>query len=133
MDKLIFTIDDQVYLNFMMGHFKKMTGYQVEVYHGGDEAVKELENKSPFMIILDHHLLDPNKDGIYFLPKIRKIKPAIPVVYITSNNTELVKLEALKAGAKSVIVKSDSFLVQLRTAMDEINSPKKGLLAKLFK
>ena len=133
MDKLVFIIDDdQVYLNFMKGHFNQMKEYQLEVFSGGDEAVEELKKKTPKFIIVDHHLSDPAKDGIYFLKIIRKVKPSIPLIYITSNATDAVKKDALKAGARSVIVKSESFLVQLRTTIDEINSPKKGFLSKLF-
>jgi hypothetical protein len=62
------------------------------------------------------------------------MKPSVPSLYITSDSSTSVKKEALKYGAKSLIVKSDAFLVQLRTAIDEINSPKKkGLLSKIFK
>ena len=134
MDKLVFIIDDdQVYLNFMKGHFRQMGGYQVEVYAKGDLALKELETRIPFMIILDHNLADVEKDGIYFLKKIRKMNSNVPILYITSDSTEEVRGLASKYGARSLIVKSESFLVQLRTAIDEISAPKKGLFAKIFK
>jgi DNA-binding NtrC family response regulator len=134
-DKLVFIIDDdKVYLNFMKSHFKKMNGYHVEAYPGGDEALVELENKNPFLIILDHNLHDPSKNGIYFLKKIKKIKPKVPTLYITSDSSPAVQNDAMKGGAKCLIVKSESFLVQLRTAIDEINTPtKKGFLDRIFK
>ena len=134
MDKLVFIIDDdQVYLNFMKAHFRQMKGYHVEAYPEGDEALKELSKKDPFMIILDHNLNNLEKDGIYFLKKIKKLKPKVPSIYITGDNSPEVKKESLKHGAKAHIVKSESFLVQLRTAIDEITAPKKGILSKLFK
>jgi CheY-like chemotaxis protein len=133
MENLVFIIDDdQVYLDFMKSHFAQMKQYQLEVYRGGEEALAALEIKTPSLIILDHHLVDPTKDGIYFLKKIRKVKPSTPVIYITSNNTDAVKRDAIAGGARSVIVKSESFLVQLRTAIDGINSEKQGFLAKLL-
>lgn len=133
MDKLVFIIDDdQVYLNFMKGHFNQMKEYRLEVYSGGDEAVEELKSKTPNFIIVDHHLSDPNKDGVYFLKLIKKVKPSVPLIYITANATEMVKNEALKAGARNVIVKSESFLVQLRTTIDEINSQKQSIFSKFF-
>jgi DNA-binding response OmpR family regulator len=135
MEKLVFIIDDdQVYLDFMKSHFRQMKGYCVEAYPGGDAALKALESKDPFLIILDHHLSDPTKDGIYFLKKIRSMKPDVPSIYITSNASQSVKSKAIKNGAKSLIVKSESFLVQLRTAMDEIGIVKKrGILSKIFR
>ncbi len=135
MNRLVFIIDDDpVYLEFMKGHFNKMGDYQVDVFPLGDDALTQLEKRNPYMIILDHQLLDAVKDGIYYLRKIKKIKPTVPIVYITVNKTEAVKHLALKNGAKCVIIKSESFLVQLRTAIDEIdNPPKKGIFSRLFK
>lgn len=133
MDKLVFIIDDdQVYLNFMKGHFRQMSGYHVETYPEAEEALKQLTGKNPYLIILDHNLNSDEKDGIYFLKKIKKIKSSVPTLYITANDSPTVKKDALKAGAETVIVKSNAFLVQLRTAIDELNAPKKGLLSKIF-
>ena len=135
MEKLVFIIDDdEVYLNFMKGHFRQMSGYVVETYPNADAALTQLTSKDPYLIILDHNLNHGEKDGIYYLKKIKKSKPAIPVVYITSNTGSDINKNAMKAGAETVIIKSDVFLIQLRTALDEINTPKKkGLFSKLFK
>jgi CheY-like chemotaxis protein len=135
MEKLVFIIDDdQVYLNFMKSHFRQMQGYVVETYPEGEDALQQLQSKNPSLIILDHNLSNAEKDGIYYLKKIKKLKPSVPTVYITASNEASLKQQAIKAGAASFITKSDAFLVQLRTALDEINSPKKkGLLGRLFK
>lgn len=133
MEKLVFIIDDdQVYLNFMKSHFSKMEGYRVEVYANGDDALVQLEKKNPFMLILDHNLNDPERNGLFYLKKIKKAKSSLPVLYITSDNSSSLKKEVLSSGASTLIVKGDAFLVQLRTAIDEINAPKKGFLSKIF-
>lgn len=133
MDKLVFIVDDdQVYLQFMQSHFNQMGGYAVEVYRNGKLALQELESKNPFMLILDHHLNDPNGDGLHYLSLIKKQQPSLPVIYITSDDTDDLKKEVLKAGARALIVKSDSFLVQLRTAIDTLTTKKKGFFEKLF-
>lgn len=135
MEKLVFIIDDdEVYLNFMKSHFKQMGGYTVETYPEGEDALKQLAKKSPSLVILDHNLNYGEKDGIYFLKKIKKAKSSVPIIYITANSASEVKRDALKAGAETLIIKGDAFLVQLRTAIDEINNPKKkGFFGKLFK
>jgi DNA-binding response OmpR family regulator len=133
MEKLVFIIDDdQVYLNFMKSHFHKMEGYQVEGYANGDEAMVQLERREPFILIQDHNLVDPDKNGLYYLKKIKKLKPRLPVIYITSDNSTSLKKEVLGNGASALIVKGDAFLVQLRTTIDEISAPKKGFFSKLF-
>ena len=135
MDKLVYIIDDdRVYLKFMQTHFTQMEGYFVEVFSDGDDAIRKLESNVPFMIILDHNMSDPAKDGLYYLSRIKKLRPSIPILLITSDSTESLKKKAISLGAKSLIVKSESFLVQLRTAIDEIQATKKkGFFAKLFK
>lgn len=134
MSKLVFIVDDDpIYLQFMQSHFRQMEGYEVEVYSKGKAALEQLATKSPFMIILDHHLNDPAGEGIHYLKLFKKQNALIPVLYITSDDSEALKKEVIAAGAKTLIVKSESFLVQLRTAIDEINTTKsKGFFSKLF-
>lgn len=125
--------DDQVYLRFMKSHFEKMGGYKVSVYSDPDLAVNDLTGNSPYLVIMDHNLSHPTYVGLDFVKKIKKLV-ASPIFYITSDNTSKVQQEALKAGARSVIIKSESFLVKLRTAIDEYEeSKKKGFLSKIFR
>ena len=134
MNKLVFIIDDDpVYLQFMQSHFRQMDGFDVEVYSSGSAALEQLEDKNPFMIILDHNLNDPSGDGLHYLHQIKKRKGSVPILYITSDGTESLRKNVLKKGAKALIVKSDSFLVQLRTAIDEIMASKqKGFFSRMF-
>ena len=135
MDKLVLILDDDlVYLNFMRSHFRQMGGYVVEAFSDGDELIKAMGTKNPFMAILDHNLSDPTKNGVHYLKQIKKLRPTLPVIYITSEASDSLKREVLKLGVTVRIIKSESFLVHLRTAIDEIITPKKpGLLARLFK
>jgi DNA-binding response OmpR family regulator len=135
MEKLVFIVDDDaVYLNFMKHHFQQMNGYKVELFKDGKQALAELPQKKPDLIILDHHLGNDERNGIYYLKQIKKLRSSPPTMLITANTTHEVKKQALKAGAETVIVKSDAFLVQLRTAIDEINTNKqKNILSRLFK
>ena len=134
MSRLVFIVDDdKVYLKFMQNHFSQMEGYEVEVYPSPKEALIQLETKKPFMMILDRNLNDAEGDGIHYLKIIKKKKSSLPVLMITSDDTDDVRREAVRAGAKSVIIKSESFLVQLRTAIDEIIvSSNKGFFSKIF-
>jgi len=134
MEKLVFIIDDDpVYLKFMKEHFKQLGGFKTEIFIQGDEAIKKLSEQKPYMIILDNHLEEPNKSGIHYLKIISKVKPRIPVVYITGDTDPDLKKTVMKMGVESYIIKDSAFLVYLRTALDDIaNPPKKGLLKKIF-
>lgn len=134
MDKLVYIIDDDpVYLKFMKEHFKQLGGFHTEIFLFGDDAIKKINEQKPYLIILDNHLEVPNKSGIYYLKLISKVKPRIPVIYITADTDPELRKTAEKMGVNSYILKDNAFLIYLRTALDEIaNPPKKGFLDKIF-
>jgi DNA-binding NarL/FixJ family response regulator len=125
--------DDPVYLKFMKEHFKQLGGFQTEVFLNGDEGIKKIGEQKPYLVILDNHLEEPNKSGIYYLKLISKVRPRIPVIYITADTDPQLRKTVEKLGVSSYILKDSAFLVYLRTALDDIaNPPKKGLLKKIF-
>lgn len=125
--------DDPVYLKFMKEHFKQLGGFQTEIFLNGDEGIKKINAQIPYLVILDNHLAEPNKSGIFYLKLISKVRPRIPVIYITADTDPDLKKKVTKMGVSSYILKDSAFLVYLRTALDEIaNPPKKGLLKKIF-
>lgn len=112
-----------------------MGGYITEVFEHGDDGLKMIQEKKPYLVILDNHLKEPNKSGVYYLQHIVKIKPVIPVIYITADTDPDLKNQVEKIGVSSYIIKNQSFLVYLRVALDEIQSKsvKKGFFSKFFK
>ena len=134
MDKFVFIIDDDpVYLKFMKEHFKQLGGFHTEIFIHGDEAIQKINEQKPYLVILDNHLTEPNKSGIYYLKIISKVRPRIPVIYITADTDPQLRRTVEKMGVESYILKDNAFLVYLRTALDEIANPKKkGLLKKIF-
>jgi DNA-binding NtrC family response regulator len=135
MEKLVYIIDDDpVYLRFMKEHFKLLGGYHTEIFLFGDDALKKIKEQPPYMVILDNHLQEPNKSGVFYLQQISKVRPRIPVVYITADTDPELRKKVEKMGVASYIIKDQAFLVYLRTALDNLaNPPKEGFLKKLFK
>lgn len=135
MDKHIFVIDDdRAFLSIMKEHLRQTGEFFVEGHFNPDVALKQLEMKDPFLIILDHNLNDSSRNGLYYLKEIRKLKSDVPILYMTAENSKSLEKEAIKAGASGFIVKNPTSLIHLRKAIDDITSPKKkqGLLGKLF-
>lgn len=134
MDKLVYIIDDDpVYLKFMKEHFKLLGGFQTEIFLFGDDALSKIREQPPYLVILDNHLQEPNKSGVFYLQSISKIKPKTPVIYITADTDPELRKKVEKMGVASYIIKDQAFLVYLRAALDELASPKKkGFLKKIF-
>jgi len=135
MKRLVFIIDDDpVYLNFMQGHFKQMPDFETQVFQSGADGIAALETTRPYLIILDHLFTNaPGKTGLDYLKEIRKKQSGVPVIYITGLNDEALKAKTKKLKVADHILKNDAFLIHLRTAMDKLNQPSKGILSKLFK
>jgi DNA-binding NarL/FixJ family response regulator len=138
MEKTVLIIDDDpVYLKFMQGHFSQLQGFKTEVCATGDIGLAKLTSIQPYLVILDHHLNDPHRDGIFYLKEIRKRNPKVPVVYITIDTSAELKTKVSKLNVQGFIYKNEAFLVYLRTALDEIEAgltkkEGKGFLMKLF-
>ncbi|TXH30998.1 MAG: response regulator [Cyclobacteriaceae bacterium] len=135
MKKLVFIIDDDpVYLNFMKGHFKQMSTFETRVFQSGPEGIAALEEVKPYLIILDHLFTNaPDKTGLDYLKEIRKKHSGVPVIYITALNDESLRAKTKKLKVADHILKNDAFLIHLRTAMDKLDAPPKGILSKIFK
>lgn len=141
-DKLVYIIDDdRVYLKFMTEHFKRLGGFITEIFLNGDEAIIKLNKHKPAfdagrpdIIILDNHLEEPNKSGMHYLKLISKIKPRIPVIYITADTDIELRKTVEKMGVESFILKDSSFLVYLRTALDDLTGEgkKKSIINTIF-
>ena len=135
MEKLIFIIDDdQIYLRLMKSHLRELSEFTVETYSDGHEAIKKLEWKYPYLIILDHNLANNSEDGLFFLRAIKKLKPDVPIFYMTGDRSLTLQKEAVNSGAQKFIYKDPTSLKLLSEAMDELSKPKKvSFYSKLLK
>lgn len=111
-----------------------MGGFITEIFLNGDEAINMLNKRRPDIIILDNHLEEPNKSGMHYLKLLSKVKPRIPVIYITADTDIELRKTVEKMGVESFILKDSSFLVYLRTALNHLTSfgKKKSIIKKIF-
>jgi two-component system chemotaxis response regulator CheY len=81
----------------------------VEARDGLDAITKSVETR-PQVIVID--LAMPSKDGLAAAREISSLLPAIPILMCTMHMSPFVETEAMKAGVRKVLSKSDSsFLV----------------------
>ena len=86
-------------------------GFKVQTYIDGESALIGLSRTPPDLAIVDIKM--PRLDGIGLLKKLRK-KSNIPVIFLTSKDTEIDELLGLKVGADDYITKpfSQKILVE---------------------
>ena len=94
--------------------------WEITQAENGEEAVAKAKEQKPDLIILD--LAMPGMDGIRAARIINLYLPNVPIILHTLHWTPRVAVEALKAGVRKVVAKSDSATILL--AVEEYLTPR---------
>jgi two-component system chemotaxis response regulator CheY len=105
MAKKIMTVDDSVSVRMMVGFSLKDAGYEIIEAVNGVDALLKLDENDISMVIADVNM--PEMDGIEFVQKMRQHPKHrfIPVVMLTTESAESIKVKGREAGATGWIVK----------------------------
>lgn len=98
----VFIIEDDVKINEQLGSFLKRYGYEVATYFDFENIVDIALEENPKIILLDINL--PVFDGYYICKEIRK-QSNVPIIVVTSRDTEMDELISMNLGADDFITK----------------------------
>ena len=98
----VFIIEDDVKINEQLGSFLKRYGYEVATSFDFENIVDIALEKNPKIILLDINL--PVFDGYYICKEIRK-QSNVPIIVVTSRDTEMDELISMNFGADDFITK----------------------------
>ncbi|MBK48008.1 MAG: DNA-binding response regulator [Pelagibacteraceae bacterium] len=98
----IFLIDDDKNILTSVSILLESEGYKVNTFSDGESGLKAILENSPDIAIVDIKM--PRLDGIELLKKLRKTSD-LPVIFLTSKDTEIDELLGLKIGADDYITK----------------------------
>src|ERR1700682_5643266 len=120
MPKRILIADDDDDVRRMIRWFLKLrTTYEVcgEAVNGVD-AIEKARTLSPDLILLDYSM--PAMNGIETGAVLRAMRPEVPVILFTGQNTGAIKSAALSVGIRAVVPKTDIGIlaVHLDTLLD---------------
>ena len=102
MDKKILVVDDEKSIADIVKFNLENEGYEVHLAYDGEEAVKQVYEVLPDLILLD--VMMPKKDGFQVLREIRK-DFSTPVLMLTAKEEEVDKVLGLELGADDYITK----------------------------
>jgi two-component system response regulator ChvI len=102
-------------------------GYKVKTFSDGESGLKAILENHPDIAVVDIKM--PRLDGIELLKKLRKTSD-MPVIFLTSKDTEIDELLGLKIGADDYITKpfSQKILIErirILIKRDELKNIKK--------
>lgn len=100
--KKILVVDDEKPISDIIKFNLNKEGYDVYVAYDGEDAIKQVEEVVPDLIILD--LMLPKIDGLEVAREIRKTHE-MPIIMVTAKDTEIDKVLGLEMGADDYVTK----------------------------
>ena len=98
----IMIIDDNEQLQNEIGNLLTINGYSVLKPKDFDKIPKMVKDDSPDLVLLDINL--PSDDGFKLCTEIRSFSK-VPIIFITSRNTNIDELMAITLGGDDFITK----------------------------
>jgi len=99
---LVLVVDDEPRIIRFVSINLEMEGFRVLEAHDGLEAIQQVREKMPDIVLLD--VMMPEMDGFETLKMIREFSN-VPVLMLTVRNSEEDKVRGLDAGADDYITK----------------------------
>ncbi len=117
----ILIVDDERDIRELVADILRDEGYTARLAANSDEAMREVRNAPPALLILDLWLKDSQMDGIAILMTVKREFPEVPVVIISGHGNIEIAVAAIKQGAYDFIEKPfniDQLLVVIGRAME---------------
>lgn len=115
----IMTVEDnEIFAMILDWNLKEDLDYMLTNVTSGEECIEQLDEWKPDMIIMDYML--PGLNGLDILKKIKKIKPKIKVIILSSQTNVQVAVDLINAGAEQYIEKNKDPLAKLSKCINEI-------------
>jgi two-component system response regulator (stage 0 sporulation protein F) len=95
--KTILIVDDQTGIRLLLNEVFKKEGFQTLMAANGPQALKQAEENSPDIVLLDMKI--PGMDGIEILKNLKRMRQDIKVIMMTAYGELDVIKESMVSGA----------------------------------
>ncbi len=121
MNANILIVDDDPDIVTMLEDRLQATGYNTVVARDGLQAVEQVEQEVPHLVLLDLDM--PRLSGIEVLKRLAKLKQAedVPAIVMTAHGSIQAAVDAMKEGAYDFLTKpldKDHLLIVIRKALE---------------
>ena len=122
MSVLVLVVDDEPDVaDLFKQHFRRdlrAGRFQMEFAHSAPEALARVEGSAEASLILILSDINmPGMTGLEMLPKVKALRPHVPVIMITAYGDPETKRRALEGGAEGLLTKPIDFTL-LREEID---------------
>jgi DNA-binding response OmpR family regulator len=99
----IFVVEDDDALRDLVAAYLERSGYRVERFGDGREALDAALQVPPDLMVLD--LMLPGMDGLAVAGRLREEAPGTAIIMLTARTTEEDRIQGLMTGADDYVVK----------------------------
>jgi len=103
MNKRILLAEDDSNLGSLLRNYLAAKNYETTLFVNGRVALEAFSGGLYDLCLLD--IMMPEMDGLALAKAVRKIDPAIPIIFLTAKNQEEDIIEGFKTGADDYITK----------------------------
>jgi FixJ family two-component response regulator len=115
---LIHIIDDDVSFRTAIGRLLRASGYQVALYHSGEQFLNVLLADVPGCILLDMRM--SGLSGLQLQDRLKQVDSILPILFLTGHGDIPTSVKAIKAGAEDFLskpVSKDTLLEAIERAI----------------
>jgi len=98
----IMIVEDEIKLASVLADYLQSAGYETRLVHDGTEALVQLNDAPPDLLLLD--LMLPGTDGMTICREVRR-SSQLPIIMLTARVEEIDRLLGLELGADDYICK----------------------------
>jgi DNA-binding response OmpR family regulator len=116
----ILLVDDEPLITDSLSYSLKREGFEVKAVGDGEQAMKEIGDFDPDLVVLD--IMLPGMNGLEVCRRIRA-KKSTPVIMLTARGEELDRILGLEVGADDYLAKPFSFrelLARIRSILRRV-------------
>ncbi|HEY8347239.1 MAG TPA: response regulator transcription factor [Symbiobacteriaceae bacterium] len=99
----ILVVDDDVKITSFLRRSLVLEGYEVTVANSGTEAIRQVAQQAPDLMILD--IMMPGVDGMEVCRRVRAAGERFPILMLTARDAVSDRVSGLDAGADDYLVK----------------------------
>ncbi|HOS72978.1 MAG TPA: response regulator [Bacteroidales bacterium] len=120
--RLIFIVDDDPFINKLIVNKFTREGFEVRAFESGEGCIDNIGD-NPGLIILDYFFTGSSElypDGMVIFNKIRELKPEIPVIMLSGQESGELVLEFARKGIADYIIKDSNLTDNLSAAVSDV-------------
>ena len=123
--RYIFLVDDEPIQNEMLkDYLSERFQYKIKTYESGEDAIKDLNDLNPAIMVLDFHLnshLPTAKNGVEVLKLVKSMSPSTQVIMLSGQDKLEVAVDSMKHGAYDYVIKGETAFSRMENIFNNLS------------